>query len=240
MKSILLIALTAATSTAAWSFAILGAPLPRGVEPPPPPPRERGSARATYLPALTFPDDAPPDVPLVETRVEAPSVCAFEFHGRVVDSCGRAVEHFAINAIHRDANNRFLEKLEWPLELHTGGKFELRALDPGYWDFAPSAPGLALDRIRSFRASTPSPIDFVLRGPSTVRGIVLDPDRRPVGSAELQPVRSIVDSDGTFEIALPSEAVRLSAAARGFADSDFVLVEPCGSTDRVELVLHRL
>jgi hypothetical protein len=239
VKSILMIALTAATSTAAWSFAILGTPVARGVGPPPTQPHERQSPRGIELPASTLAADTAPDVAVVETRAEAPSVCAFEFHGRVVDACGRAIENFAITAIHRDSNNRFLERREWPLEAHIGGRFELPELGPGYWDFAPSAPGLALERIRSFRASTSSPVDFVLRGAVTVRGIVLGPDGRPVAGAALRPHLGEVDADGRFVAETGVAEIRLRAVAEGFRDSVEVVIEPCQRSGEIELVLER-
>jgi hypothetical protein len=96
----------------------------------------------------------------------ADSTTPIDVHGRVVDESERPIEAFAIRAIHRDANNWFVEERTWPNETRACGEFDLLGLAPGRWEIAPSVEGRNLAQARKFNRTIERRMDFVFTAPT--------------------------------------------------------------------------
>jgi protocatechuate 3,4-dioxygenase beta subunit len=168
-----------------------------------------------------------------------------DIHGRVVDELGRPIRMFALHATHRDPNNWFVAKREWPLELHEQGEFDLVGLAPGRWEITPDAEGLKLRSARLIQFTPEARVDYVMIGAAVVAGFVLDLNGEPLTGAvvELDGERreAHTNASGAFDFEVEPGEHRLRATAVGFGSSDERTIQ-IGSRDRVsgiELALQR-
>lgn len=175
--------------------------------------------------------------------------------GRVVDELGRPIERFGIRAIHRDANNWFVETRDWPVEQHDAGEFDLTGLPAGRWEIAPYQEGLALKQPQILTHAVDLRLDFVMQGIAAVEGFVLEPDGDPVADSEItveewrssQPREEPFDGsgdgdvrrhaefhftqvvrtniDGAFRVEFANGVVRLQAKSPGWLQSEPVKVK---------------
>jgi hypothetical protein len=181
---------------------------------------ERASESATLARAID--PELASQVEASDSRVAIDVANSIDIHGRVVDELGRPIETFAIYAIHRDADNQFSRKREWPSTAHERGEFDLLDLEPGFWDVMPFAEHLSQPNIRSFAASPPDRVEFVMRGLAVVSGWVVDPDGVRVGNARVffEQRDTGVKADGTFRFEVAPGTYVVHAIALGFAPSE--------------------
>ena len=198
---------------------------------------ERTSETATLTPATAA--EPVSELEANDSRVAIDVGDAIDIHGRVIDELGRPIETFAIYAIHRDAQNKFSRKSEWPSATHVRGEFDLLALEPGFWDVMPFADHLSQPNIRSFAASTTERVEFVMRGLVSVSGWVVDPDGVRVGNARVffEQRDTGVNADGEFQFEVAPGTYVVHAVAEGFAPSENIEIRASTGDRRADLQL---
>ncbi len=191
---------------------------------------------------------APEAAPALERaeRVEiapaaAPNEPRLTLLGAVQDRRGRAIEHFGIRGIRKDAKNVFAEERVWDVAFHAGGEFALEDLEPHAWELAPFADGYTLVRSERFVRSNARPVVFRMKAEIEIAGIVLDSMDSPVAAATVRATErseglslgdgarataeTTTDRGGRFRMSLDASIYSLRAARDGYVDSEEQVIE---------------
>jgi len=184
------------------------------------------------------------------------------FAGRVLDSLGQPVTEFTLHArtqegglfaaFGSDTHSAGFEEED--------GAFFLDGLRNGEWLITAASEGFGSQGALTVLLPRPDdaePVELMLYRLATISGVVLDPEGRPVGGADVgrqQTVqemrrtldgddseRATTDKDGRFTIeGITPGNISLAADARDFAESEPVAVEiePSGSADGIVITLR--
>jgi RNA polymerase sigma-70 factor (ECF subfamily) len=181
---------------------------------------------------------APPSTPADEAAAHRESVATRDrFDGLVVDSMGRPIEGARIDLFDDFSRRLHGSKPKQAVRSDTRGRFALVDVGFGEWDVVVSRDGFVTSRaylerslggsfLRTLLRYEPR-ATIVLEDARTVRGVVVDPNGRPVTAAaviefdqtrclEGIPSEATVDERGCFELSgVPLETVEIIAVAPG-------------------------